>query len=198
MQTMTEHILEYAGRLPEGALVAAKSLLHLGNRATVDQALSRLVKRGTLLRAGRGLYVRPVASRFGAHPPSVEKLVEAVAAQQGETIASNGAAAANALGLTTQVPVRTVYLTTGPNRTLHLGLQTVELRHAPRWQLTMAHRPAGEAVRALAWLGASKAEAALRTIKRKLPPEAFEELVSAGHLLPPWLAQSVSKLAAHG
>ena len=70
--------------------------------------------------------------------------------------------------------------------------------HAPRWQLTMAHRPAGEAVRALAWLGASKAEAALRTIKNKLPPEAFEELVSAGHLLPPWLAQSVSKLAARG
>jgi len=198
MQTMTEHILEYAERLPEGALVAAKSLLHLGNRATVDQALSRLVKRGTLLRPGRGLYVRPVASRFGAHPPSIEKLVEALAARQGETIASNGAAAANALGLTTQVPVRTVYLTTGPNRTLHLGLQTVELRHAPRWQLTLAHRPAGEAVRALAWLGASKAEAALRTIKRKLSPEAFEELVSSGHLLPPWLAQPVSKLAAHG
>ena len=37
MQTMTEHILEYAERLPEGVLVAAKSLLHLGNRATVDQ-----------------------------------------------------------------------------------------------------------------------------------------------------------------
>ncbi len=198
MQRMTEQILEHTERLPEGAPIAAKALLHLGGRAAVDQALSRLVKRGRLLRAGRGLYVRPVGSRFGARAPSVEKVVEAMAVHRGEIIASNGAAAANALGLTTQVPIRAVYLTSGPSRKLHLGQQVVELRHAPRWQLTLAHRPAGEAVRALAWLGPTKAEAALRTIKNKLPPAAFGELVSAGHLLPTWLAQSVSKLAAHG
>ena len=198
MQRMTEQILEHAERLPEGATIAAKALLHLGERAAVDQALSRLMKRGKLLRAGRGLYVRPIESRFGTRAPSVEKIIEAVGAQRGEVIASNGAAAANALGLTTQVPIRMVYLTSGPSRTLHVGQQTVELKHAPRWQLTLAPRPAGEAVRALAWLGPAQAEAALRTIKGKLPPAAFRELVSFGHLLPSWLAQAVSKLAAYG
>ena len=63
-----------------------------------------------------------------------------------------GGAAANALGLTTQVPVRPVYLTSGPNRRLRLCAQTVHLRHAPRWQLVAPHRPAGNIVRALAWL----------------------------------------------
>jgi hypothetical protein len=62
---------------------------------------------------------------------------------EGETIVSNGAAAANALGLTTQVPVRSVYLTSGRSRKMHLGKQVVELRHAPRWQLALANRPAG-------------------------------------------------------
>ena len=51
MQRLTEQILEHARRLPEGTPVAAKSLLHLGNRAAVDQALSRLAERGQLLRA---------------------------------------------------------------------------------------------------------------------------------------------------
>lgn len=198
MTRLTEQILEHATQLPEGAPVAAKALLHLGNRAAIDQSLSRLVQRGQLLRAGRGLYVRPVASRFGTRAPSVEKVVEAVGAHRGEIIASTGAAAANALGLTTQVPVRAVYLTSGPSRKLSLGKQVVELRHAPRWQMTLANRPAGEAVRALAWLGPEKAEAALRTLKRKLPASAFGELVSAGHMLPTWLARSVSKTAAHG
>lgn len=32
----------------------------LGSRAAVDQCLSRLVRRDQLLRAGRGLYVRPI------------------------------------------------------------------------------------------------------------------------------------------
>ena len=197
MQRLTELILEHATRLPEGTPVAAKSLLHLGNRAAVDQALSRLAARGQLLRAGRGVYLLPVTSRFGTRAPSVEQAVEALAAQRGEVIVSSGAAAANSLGLTTQVPVRSVYLTSGRTRKMNLGKQIVELRHAPRWQLAMAHRPAGQAVRALAWLGPERAEWALQTLKRKLPPAAFSELVAAAPQLPTWLARSVGKVA-HG
>lgn len=197
MQRLTEQILEYAKQQPEGTPVAAKSLLHLGSRAAVDQALSRLAERGRLLRAGRGVYLLPVTSRFGTRAPSVEQAVEALAAQRGEVIVSSGAAAANSLGLTTQVPVRSVYLTSGRTRKMNLGKQIVELRHAPRWQLAMAHRPAGQAVRALAWLGPERAESALQTLKRKLPPAAFSELVAAAPQLPTWLARSVGKVA-HG
>ena len=197
MQRLTEQILAYAEGLPEGAPVAAKSLFHLGNRAAVDQALSRLTERGQLIRAGRGVYLRPITSRFGTRAPSVQQAIEALASQRGEVIVPSGAAAANTLGLTTQVPVRSVYLTSGRSRTMILGKQVVELRHAPRWQLALAHKPAGEAVRALAWLGPEKAEAALKTLKRKLPPSIFSELVAAAPQLPTWLARCVGK-AAHG
>jgi hypothetical protein len=195
MQRLTERILEYAAAAPEGAPLAAKSLLHLGNRAAVDQALSRLAERGELLRAGRGIYFRPITTRFGARAPSVEQTVEALATQRGEVIVPQGAAAANTLGLTTQVPVRSVYLTSGRTRRMTLGKQVVELQHAPRWQLTLADRPAGQAIRALAWLGPQKAEAALVTLKRQLPPTTFGELVAAVPRLPTWLAQSVGKVA---
>ena len=197
MQRLTEQILTHAGRLPEGTPLAAKGLLHLGSRAGVDQALSRLAGRGQLIRAGRGVYLRPVTSRFGTRAPSVEQAVEALAVQRGEVIVPNGAAAANALGLTTQVPIRSVYLTSGRSRMMTLGKQLVELRHAPRWQLTLADRPAGQAVRALAWLGPEQAESALKTLKRKLPPAAFGELVAAAPQFPTWLARSVGRVA-HG
>ena len=195
MQHLTEQILAYSEGLPEGTPVAAKSLLHLGNRAAVDQALSRLTERGQLIRAGRGVYLRPITSRFGTRAPSVEQAVEAIAIQRGEVIVSNGVAAANALGLTTQVPIRSVYLTSGRSRTMNLGKQVIELRHAPRWQLSLANRPAGEAVRALAWLGPEKAEEALKTLKRKMPAGAFGELVAVAPQLPNWLARSVGKTA---
>lgn len=197
MQHIAEQILEQAGRLPEGAPLTAKALLHLGSRAALDQALSRLVVRGKLLRAGRGVYVRPVESRFGTRAPAVKHVVEAVASQKGEVVAPSGAAAANALGLTTQVPVRPVYLTSGRSRKLTVGKQTVELRHAPRWQLALAGRPAGEAVRALAWLGPEKAEGAMRELRRKLPASALEELAAAAPQLPSWLARAVTQ-AVHG
>lgn len=196
MQVLADQIMERARTLPEGAPLTAKALLHLGSRAAVDQALSRLVRRGRLMRAGRGVYMRPLESRFGSRTPSVEKVVRAVSEQRGEVVASNGAAAANALGLTTQTPIRMVYLTNGRSRTFNVGKQTVEFKHAPAWQLLLADRPAGEAVRALAWLGPEKTGTALEALKRKLGPSAFGELVSVGPRLPTWLARSVSQ-AAH-
>jgi hypothetical protein len=198
MKTLTELILKYAQGLPEGTPIAAKALLHLGKRAALDQALARLVRRGKLLRASRGLYVLPVESRYGKRAPSAEKVVEALATQKGEFVALSGAAAANTLGLTTQVPVRTVYLTSGHNRTLKLGALKVEMRHVPRWQLTLANRPAGEAVRALAWAGPNNADKTLLTIKTKLSKADLTELFAARASLPTWIAQPISQLVANG
>lgn len=198
MQRLTEQVLEHVAGLAEGVPISAKELLHLGSRAAVDQALSRLARRGRLLRAGRGLYVRPIETRFGSRSPSVESLVQAIAGSKGETIASHGAAAANALGLTTQVPARSIYLTSGKSRQLQLGKQVVEFRHAPRWQLAMAGSPAGEAIRALAWLGEAQAGEALHTLQRRLPEKTLHEIASARSRLPTWLAEQVSRLVGNG
>lgn len=198
MPRLTERIREHALGLPEGAPLAAKVLLHLGSRAAVDQALSRLVRRGHLLRAGRGVYVRPVEARYGVRAPSADKVVEAIARQRGESVASSGAAAANAFGLSPQVPVRAVYLTSGPSRRLKLGAQIVEMKHAPNWQLVLANRPAGEAIRALAWVGPARSSEALGAIKRKLPASELREIVAARAQLPSWIAERVSELATNG
>ena len=193
MQTLTQQIRERIAGLPEGAALSAKELLHLGSRAALDQALSRFVRRGALMRAGRGIYVRPIETRFGVRAPSAEKVVEAIASLRGETVVSHGAAAANALGLTTQVPVRLVYLTSGRSRSLKLGAQIVELKHAPGWQLIKAGQPAGEAVRALAWLGPVHAREALKTLKQRLPEAEFQALGATRNVLPGWLAEKVSE-----
>ena len=197
MQTLAKQVLEHATGAPEGTPLVAKELLHLGSRAAVDQVLSRLVQRGALLRAGRGIYVLPVESRFGTRAPSAVKMVEGLANQRGETIVSHGAAA-NALGLTTQVPMRAVYLTSGPSRRLKLGAQMVEFRHAPIWQLIFPGRAAGEVVRALAWLGPEKAGEAIRKLRAKLPPSELKEVASARSRLPTWMAQEISALVAYG
>ena len=121
MPTLSKQLLTLASGLPPGSPLVVKTLLHLAGRAALDQSLARLAKRGQLLRVGRGAYVLPVASRFGAHAPSASQMTDGLTAQHGETIVTHGAAAVNALGLTTQVPMRTVYLTSGVSRTLQLG-----------------------------------------------------------------------------
>jgi hypothetical protein len=196
METLSTRILAEVAVLPEAAPIYAKGLLHLGSRAAIDQALSRLVRRGQLLRAGRGLYVRPIETRFGPRAPSVEVVLNALQAETGEAIAPSGAAAANTLGLTTQVPVRTVYLTSGPSRHLRFGAQTVELQHAPRWQLTFPGRPAGEVIRALAWCGRERGAELTSRLKRTLSAETVKELSRARGRMPTWMAEQISELVA--
>ena len=184
MSNLNEQILERAGTLPEGAPLRAKELLHLGTRVAIDRSLSRLVRSGQLLRAGRGMYVRPVETRFGVRPPSVPKVVEALGAASGETLVLSGAAAANALGLTTQVPVRVVYLTSGRTRLLSVGAQTVELRHAPPWQLELPEGRAGQAIRALAWFGQERASEAVQALRGKLSGTELQALTAVQGRLP--------------
>ena len=196
MSTLAHQVLMHAATLPEGGTLTARALLHLGSRAAVDQVLSRLTRRGELLRVERGVYVLPVKSSFGTRAPQASRVVRHWASERGEIVASHGAAAANAMGLTTQVPVRQVFLTSGRNRTLRLGGQTVELRHAPPWQLVHPERAAGEAIRSLAWAGPSGAREALSRLCKTLPAAELQALVATRARMPTWLAGELGTLVA--
>lgn len=198
MSRLPIQIMNHASGLPEGVPLCPRALLHLGSRAAIDQALSRLARRGRLFRVCQGVYVLPIQTRFGPRPPAVEKVIATLSGLWGETIVPCGGAAANAFGLTTQVPIRSVYLTSGPNRNLTFGRLTVEIRHAPRWQLAAPNRPAGEAVRALSWLGPSEVEASLDVIEHKLSKEDLRELTASRAILPAWIAEPVSTLVSNG
>ena len=198
MPSLPRQIMNQAAESPEGAPLCPGALLHLGSRAAIDQALSRLSRKGELLRVCQGVYVRPIQTRFGSRPPAADKVIASLSVLWGETIVPCGGAAANALGLTTQVPVRSVYLTSGPNRKLTLAGLTVELRHAPRWKLAAPHRPAGEVVRALSWLGPNEVEDGLDAIGRKLSAEDLRELAASRAVMPAWIAEPVSAMVANG
>jgi len=193
MSHLAETILSAAQALSEGGLLSAKEFLHLASRAAVDQTLTRLTREGKLMRVGRGAYAAPVISRFGVRPPSIEAVIKAIESVSGEVIVANGATEANALGLTTQVPTREVFLTSGRSRKLQLGNRTVELKHGHRWQLVLGARPAGMAIRALSWLGSEQASSALKMLHTKLPPAEWAALRSARAILPSWMARAVSE-----
>ncbi|MBC7620304.1 MAG: type IV toxin-antitoxin system AbiEi family antitoxin domain-containing protein [Candidatus Saccharibacteria bacterium] len=201
MSSLAKSILSAAQSLPEGRLLSPKEFLHLGSRAAVDQTLTRLVREGGLLRVGRGMYALPIQSRFGVRPPATQAVVMALEAAQGDVIVDSGATEANALGLTTQVPVREVFLTSGPSRTLQLGSRTVELQHAKRWLLALGKRPAGQAIRALSWLGPEHGAGALKRLYTQLAAEEWTAIRSATSMLPSWMARAVGEVSeahAHG
>ena len=192
MSSLPKRIMAHAEKLPEAMPLCPGSLLHLGKRAAIDQALSRLARSGKLLRVCQGVYMRPIETRFGWCGPSEQLAIRALSNLWGETIVPCGGAAANFLGLTTQNPVRSVYLTSGPSRRLSFGAVTVELRHAPRWQLAAPHSKAGLVIRALSWLEREEVTEGLEAVMPTLSEEELRELSSARALMPNWMAEPVS------
>ncbi len=192
MGSLPERIMKYAEGLPEATPLCPPGLLHLGKRAGVDQALSRLARSGKLMRICQGVYMRPVETRFGQCAPSIGKALRNLSILWGETFVPCGGSAANRLGLTTQNPIQEVYLTSGRDRRLRFGGITVELRHAPRWQLVAPHRKAGDVIRALAWLGPNEVDESLESVLPTLSAEELEELSAARAIMPIWMAEPVS------
>ena len=142
--------------------------------------------------------MRPIETRFGLRAPSLEKALASLSELWGEVIVTNGGDAANWLGLTTQVAVRSVYFTSGPDRLLYFGAHRVELRHAPSWQLTAPNRNAGTVIRALAWLGPNKVERSLDAVLPALSGEDLSELLAARTVMPPWMAEPIGRRVARG
>lgn len=196
MTHVAEAIRSQISGYAEGASVMAKQFLHLGSRAAVDQALSRLCRGGELLRAGRGVYVRPITTRFGVRSPEPTRVVEALAAARGETIVPSEAASANALGLTTQVPMRRIYLTSGSTRHLKVGAEEIELRHARApWLLLWPNEIEGQVLRGLAALTPEEAASMIGVLRRRLTPAQRQRLAGVSTRVPGPMAANLTALA---
>lgn len=79
-----------------------------GSPEAVAQALHRLRVDGELLHVRKGLYWRGTKTMLGMAPPSADALVKAVAPER-RGVGPTGASAANALGLSTQIPQRPAF-----------------------------------------------------------------------------------------
>src|SRR5258705_13901029 len=100
-----------------GAAFTPKAFDDLGNRAAVDQALSRLTKAGKIRRISRGVYDVPKNHpTLGPLSPDADAVARAIADQSGYRLQPTPTWAANALGLSSQVPAQIVYLIDGSSR----------------------------------------------------------------------------------
>lgn len=109
---------------------------------------------------------------------------------------ASGGSAANVLGLTTQVPIRPVFLTSANPRHLRFGESTVELQTARDWLVNAPNTPAGNAVRAIEWMGPVEVEESVAAVRERLGPEDLSELAGIQASLPEWMARPVSRVVA--
>lgn len=200
MTPMADRILKKVSEHDRGRWVCTpKDFLGLGSREAVDQALSRLSKRGQLRRVGHGLYDMPRMSDVLNRPAPVDwdAAIAAIARRDGVRIIPDGLAAANQLGLTNAVPVKASYVTDGSTRTLKIDGRTVRLRHAAPNVMQWAGKPAAPVAQALRWLGPDKATdpQIIATLRQNLPNDVKRDLLEHCAGLPGWALTAARRIA---
>jgi hypothetical protein len=113
-------------QLKRGSLIFPADFRGMGSDVAIKNALSRLARAKKIERVAHGIYFLPQYDpKFGKLLPSLEKIAEAVARHEHIKIKPAGAYALHRLGLSTQVPMKLVYITNGLPKRLKVGKGTI-------------------------------------------------------------------------
>ncbi|HEU4575943.1 MAG TPA: DUF6088 family protein [Chitinophagaceae bacterium] len=164
-----------SGKKP-GDLVFAADFKGKGTEAAIRKSLSRLAAEGRIKRAAHGIYYLPkIDPLFGELQPSAEEIAQKIADKERVRIQPTGAYALNKLGLSTQVPMKMVYLTDGVQRLLTIGKVKVKFKATTNKKLSMKGELSKLIILALEELDLKKIdtrrEAKIRELLLKEDPE---------------------------
>ena len=188
--TSSAHIKMYINELPEGKTFSSTAMRLFATTENIRQILNRLVKAGEIKRVARGVYVKPKHSRIvGEILPSATEIAVSLTKSTGETIAVQGAEAARMLQLTTQVPMKPIFYTSGNTRVLKFNNTHVKLKHVNPSRLIATGTTPGLVISALTYLGHENVTSeTIEKIKQKISLQEFNDTIQLTGKMPAWMA----------
>lgn len=182
--------------MDEASVFFVSDFLDISSDKEISKMLSELEMQGVIKRLAKGIYCKPGMTRFGPLYPSVTKIVEAVAQRDHAQVLPSGATAANLLGLSDQIPMRYLFITSGAPRVLTIDGQEIKLRRAVPRNFAYKTRLAALIVQALKAtgeknVGGEEISALKRVVDLNEEKEAFHSDVLQ---MPIWIKKIILPL----
>lgn len=196
MSTVSDRIMKRVRGKGRGWVFTPRHFIDFGTRGSIDMALSRLAGAGEIRRIGRGLYDYPVLhDKLGNLTPDPVRVADALSTQSRDRLAVSGAAAANRLGLSDQVPARISFATTGRSRTKKAAGRSFTLKHSRAPVLADAPDSVNAVVQALSHLGRDNVDDdKIRRFAAQLDDDDMRLLDRARPQMPGWMSDTVLKI----
>jgi hypothetical protein len=162
---------------------------------SVKKALLRLNEKETIVRLAHGIYLYPkVDKELGILFPSTEDIALAIARRDKVRIIPTGVQALNKLGLSTQVPMKLVYLTDGGTRNIKVGKRTISFKNTSPKNLFMKGEISSMVIQALKTIGNSQLDdSTLLKIQNILKKEKKDNIINDAKLAPVWISKILTQ-----
>lgn len=189
LETIEIHIIEKIKKAKRGSVFFVDDFLRFGSSKAVGKALERLVMRGEISRVARGMYARlKKHEMFGEIQPTVEEIAKAIAKRDKARIVPTGVLALNVLGLSTQVPLKIVYLTDGSARIIKIGQRTIKFKKTSPKNLATIGAISSLVIQALKEIGKDNAtDDEIKIVLKQLEKEEQHRLEHDIKLAPEWI-----------
>jgi len=195
MQSIESKVYAKILKSKRGTLIFPEDFYDLGSSEATRLALHRLEKNKEIARVAQGIYARPIISQFvGEVLPSVEEVAKSIAKRDRIRIVPTGVYALNALGLSTQVPMKLVFLTDATPRTIKIGNRTIKFKKTTPKNLLAKGEISSLAIQALREIGNTKVtEEEENKIIDLLKKEKLKDLQHDIKLAPVWIQKIMQK-----
>lgn len=195
--SISDKIYESLKKLQPGTLVFPTDFLELGSNKAINMALSRLSKEGYVQRFAKGVYFTPkIDPLLGPVHPSLEDVAKAIADKEQIKIRPTGAYALNRLGLSTQVPMKIVYLTNGHPRNFKIGKGSITFRQTTPKVMAVENDLVFLAIQAMQELGKDGVtETVIARLTEVLKRVNVQQLRADAKLAPVWIGQILYSIA---
>jgi hypothetical protein len=184
----------------KGSLILPDDFIDYGSSEAIRKALDRLEDKKIIIRIAQGIYVQPKISQLiGPLTPSAEEIAEAIAKRDRIRTIPTGSYALNALGLSTQVPMKIVLLTDGSPREIKVGKRTIKFKRTTPKNLMAKGRISRLVIQALKEIGNGKVKIEEeQKILELLKKENEKDLKHDIALAPVWIQKIMKKTFING
>ncbi len=179
-----------------GKIYNSRDFSNVYAEESVRKAFQRLEMQGKLVRLGRGLYLYPRQDpRLGIIYPSIAEIADQIARKEKLRIIPTGQQALLQLGLSTQVPMKSVYLTDGGPRNIQLGNRVLVFKPTTPKMLALKGKISGPVVQALKTLGKDGIDNEIQNKLASLLDKENPIIAEADAMLAPaWIREIIMKL----
>jgi hypothetical protein len=172
--------------------------LDLGSDADIRKALSELAVKGTIRRVIRGIYDYPRISQLlnTEMGPDLDQLARALARRSGWRLQPSENTALNLLGLSTQVPAQSVYLSDGPSKTYEIGKQQLVFKKRTLKESVFKHKESELVVQALKALGRERIDdEILKKLANTWSPTIWKKILRDTKTAPAWVCDMILNIS---
>lgn len=195
MKSIETQILNQVRSVSKGELIFPVDFSNLGSSEAIRLALHRLEKDHIITRVAKGIYVRPKESKYiGKVLPSAEEIAEAIIIRDRLRAIPTGSYALNALGLSTQVPMKIVFLTDGSPREIKVGKRIIKFKKTTPKNLLAKGKVSRLVIQALKEIGngnvTPEEEARILSLLKNEDPKDLKHDIS---MAPVWVQKIMKK-----